>query len=121
MADLTIGEIGKVLQLNLVNLDQTVNPPQKTPLDLSTATAVSLLYAIANPNERPKAFVTKSMVINNAVNGVVKYVFQSGDLDKPPEMGKDGVFRYSVKVVFPTQTLYSNFDGQLTIKDDSVL
>ena len=121
MADLTIGEVGKVLQLDLVNVDQTVNPFQKVPLDLTAATEVDLLYAIASPKEKPKTFTKVQMVISNAPNGIVKYVFQNGDLVKPPEMGKDGVFRYAVKVTFPTQILYSNYDGQLTIKDDSVL
>lgn len=122
MADLTIGEIGKVLQLNLVSIDSTVNPPVTSPLDLTTATGVDLLYAVAYPTERPKSFTQKAMVISDAINGVVKYTFVSGDLDKPPEMDKYGVFRYGVRVHFPGGVLLkSNFDGQLTIKDDNIL
>jgi hypothetical protein len=123
VADLTIGEIGKQLKFSLVTTDYTQSPPAQIPLDLTTATSVQLLYAITNPTNPPKAPTTKSMVVGSPpTSGVVTYTFGAGDLTQPPEMGKNGVFRFAIKVNFPASVLlYSNFDGQLSIKEDVTL
>ncbi len=122
MADLTIGEVGIVLQLNLTFLDETVQPPVQKTLDLTNGT-ITLLFAIADSNSLPKVPISKIMsILGPPANGVAQYVFQSGDLVKPPDMSKFGVFRFSVKVVYPDGTiLFAVEDGQLTIKDDSVI
>ena len=122
MADLTIGEVGNTLQLNLINVDETQSPPVSTPLNLTGAT-VQLTFVIAEQNSKPLApSQTRPMSITNSPGGIVQYVFVASDLVKPPTMGKDGVFRYSVKVTFNTGLiLISAFDGKLSIKDDSVL
>jgi len=124
MADLTTGEVGKILQLNLVNVDQTQNPPVQSALDLTNASIVNLLYVITDSQGKPKSpVITKQMsVIGAPTLGVVQYVFQTNDLSAPPEMGKQGVFRYSVQVQFSGGAiLYAVIDGQLTIKNDGVL
>jgi hypothetical protein len=121
MADLTIGEVGIILQATLQSVDNTTIPPTIGPLDLTGAT-ITLLFAIADTNERPKAPRTVLMSIVDAPNGVVQYVFQAGDLVQPPEMGKFGVFRYSIKVVYPSgKILYTDTNGLLTIKGDAQL
>lgn len=126
MSDLTVGEIGKVLQLNLVTTDYTQNPPAQVPLDLTSATSVQLVYVITSPNSPVKAptpATTKNMtIVSPPTLGIVSYTFQSGDLAQPPEMGKNGVFRFSIKVTFASGSiLYSNSDGQLTVKEDATL
>jgi hypothetical protein len=123
MADLTTNEIGKVLQLNLVNVDTTQSPPVQSPLNLSSATQVQLSFCLADQNEKPKApSRTVPMTIVNPVGGIVQYAFATNDLAKPGDMGKYGVFRYSVQVTFSNGTiLVSAFDGKLTVKDDSQL
>ena len=123
MADLTVGEIGKILQLNLVNVDQTQSPPVTSPLNLSGATQVQLSWVITDMNEKPLAPSKQvNMNITNALGGIVQYSFIAGDLVKAPTMGKNGVFRYSVQVTFNTgAVLISAQDGKLSIKDDSVL
>lgn len=123
MADLTIGEVGKQLQFSLTTTDFTQNPPAQIPLDLTTATSVQLLYAITTPNGPPKAPVTKTMTIASPPTaGIVTYIFTGTDLAAPPEMGKNGIFRFAIKVNFPSSVvLYSNFDGSLTIKSDATL
>ena len=123
MSDLTVGEIKKVLQVNLFTVDETQNPPVQVPLDLTTALSVILTWVITPPVEKPAAVTdTVQMQVTDAVNGIVQYVFQSGDLDKPSNMGKYGQFRFSIQVNFSDGTvLITNEDGQLTIKDDSVL
>jgi len=121
MADLTIGEIGNILQVNLVTVDSTQTPPVQTPLDVTGAT-VTLLYAITAPNNPPKAPTLVTMAIINSTGGVVQYVFKFGDLAKPSEMGKNGVFRFSIRITYPNgNVLQTAVDGQLTIKDDSLL
>lgn len=124
MSDLTIGEVGKVLQLNLINVDTTQVPPVNSPLDLTGAN-VFLSWIITAPGAKPPApptAVNKAMTIINATGGVVQYTFASNDLVAPGSMGKNGLFKFSVKVQYPPSvTLYSALDGQLTIKDDSVL
>lgn len=123
MADLTIGEVGNTLQLNLINVDQSTSPPTSSPLDLSGATQVQLSFVITNVKSKPQApALTRNMTIVNAPGGIVQYVFVSNDLVAPLNMGKDGVFRYSVKVTFNTgMILISAEDGQLTIKNDATL
>lgn len=123
MADLTIGEVGKQLQFTLMTADYTTSPPTQIPLDLTTATSVQLLYAITNSSGPPKSPTTKTMTIASPpTSGVVTYTFASGDLAQPAEMGKNGVFRFSIKVNFPgSSVLYSNFDGVLSIKQDATL
>lgn len=123
MADLSVGEIGKVLQLNLVNIDQTQSPPVSSPLNLSGATQVQLSFTIADQRGRPQAPTKQvNMTITNSLGGIVQYVFVAGDLVRPPSMGKYGVFRYSVQVTFNTGiVLVSAEDGILSVKDDSVL
>lgn len=123
MADLTVGEINKVLQVSLFMVDETQNPPENVPLDLTSALSVNLRWVIANSKQPPTAPTSSvQMQVTDAVNGIAQYSFQSGDLAKPVNMGKFGVFRYSVQVVFSDGTvLFSNDDGLLTIKDDSVL
>ena len=122
MADLTIGEIGVVLQVTLQSLDSSQNPPVQIPLDLTGAT-VTLLYVLSSPNEKPKTPVSRNMtIVGTPTAGVVKYTFASNDLVAPPEVSKNGVFRYSIKIVFPSGTVfYTNEDAQLTVKDDSSL
>jgi len=125
MAELSIGEVGKTLQLNLINIDQTQAPPGSTPLDL-TGASVYLSWLItasgAQPPAAPSAANKQMLVIPPATAGVVQYSFVSGDLVNPGNMGKYGLFKFSVKVVFAGgQTIYSALDGLLTIKDDSVL
>lgn len=124
MADLTIGEVGKVLQLNLVNVDQTVNPNVQNPLDLTSATSVQIKWLICDQGSVPLApSATKTMtIVGSPVNGIVNYTFLAGDLVAPLGMGKDGVFRYTVVVNFPAGgVLYPVIDGKLTIKNDAVL
>jgi hypothetical protein len=124
MADLTVGEIGKVLQLNLVDIDQTQSPPASIPLDLTNAQSVFLFWsitAIAAPPTPPGSPRSMS-IVGPAVNGVVSYAFLAGDLAAPPGMGKTGQFRFSVKVLFTnSNVLYPAYDGLLSIKDDSIL
>lgn len=123
MADLTVGEVAKVLQLNLVNIDQTQTPNVQNPLDLTNATAVSLIYVITDSQGKPKSpVITKPMSIVNAAQGIVQYSFAANDLAATPEMSKYGVFRYSVKVTYSNgQILFAIQDGTLTIKNDAVL
>lgn len=123
MADLTIGEVGKQLQFTLKTTDFTQNPPALIPLDLTTATGVQLLYAITNPTGPPKAPQSKNMtIVNPPTSGVVSYTFTGTDLMQPPEMGKNGVFRFAIKVTFPSSAVFfSNFDGTLSIKSDALL
>lgn len=125
MADLTINEIGKVLQLNLINIDQTVSPPASGALDLTNADVVNLIYAITPPGTVPPTsnLTTKSMtILNPRTNGIVQYTFAQGDLVAPKNMGKEGLFKYTVQVHFPGgNQLYAALDGKLSIKDDSIL
>ena len=124
MADLTIGEVGKVLRLNLKTIDKTVSPPATIPLNLTAVTSVQLLFRIASPNSQPNtSIVVRQMVIVDVLGGIVEYAFQLSDLIKPPDMSKFGVFRFAVKVMFEgdVEILYADDDGQLTIKDDSIL
>lgn len=123
MAELTIGEVGKALQLNLTYVDQTVNPPVQKPLDLTSASTIVLLYCITEIKNGPKATISRNMtVLNPATAGIVQYVFIAGDLVKPVEMSKYGHFRYSVQVTLLDGTiLYPTNDMLLGIKDDSVL
>jgi hypothetical protein len=125
MADLTIGEVGKILQLNLINVDQTVSPYVCTPLDLTNATEVDLIYVIVGPGAQQPAppFKTVPMIVlNPKTNGIVQYSFVFGDLVAPKNMGKNGLFKYTVEVKSaPNNVLYAALDGQLTIKDDSIL
>lgn len=125
MSDLTIGEVGKQLVVSLYTYDYTQTPPAKVALNLVGAT-VTLAWVIVDNSNPPIAPTrTVQMIITDAVNGVVSYTFQSGDLVKPASssMGKNGVFRFFIEAVFPggSKTLFTNTDGLLTIKDDSVL
>lgn len=124
MADLTIGEVNKVLRLNCTSIDQTVNPPVQSPLDLTGAT-IALIWVITSSTQaKPEApITTKAMTIVGAPTaGVCQYIFQAGDLAKPAEMKKTGQFRYTVKVTYGDGSVfYSRFDGKLDIKDDSTL
>ena len=54
MSDLTLGEVGKQLIVALYTIDQTQNPPAQVPLNLTNA-AVTLQWAISDPNYRTKA------------------------------------------------------------------
>ena len=123
MADLTIGEVGKVLRLNLYQIDATQNPPVKIPLDLTLVDEVLLDWAISPPGQQPANStneVTMS-VVDPPTSGIVEYGFISGDLVKPANMGRDGLFWYSVSVLFDNGTnLISNFDGKLTIKREFI-
>ena len=123
MADLTFGEVGKVIQFNLQNIDPTQNPPVVSPLNLLAATEIDWLYNLSSLNEKPESPVTSvKMQIIDPVNGVVQYTLKAGDLTKPSNIGKVGVVRWAVKVTFSSgEILYSNFDGQFSIKDDSQL
>ena len=123
MADLTIGEVGNVLQLNLVSIDQTQSPPARIPLDLTNATQVRLSWVIVDQTAQPQPPSNNvNMQITNAPVGVVQYTFLPGDLVKPPTMSKNGLFRFTVKVTFSTGViLIAAQDGLLTIKDDAVL
>lgn len=124
MADLTIGEQGKVLQLNLINIDQTQVPPVSSPLDLTNAQTVFLYWSITPIGAPPTPPISpKTMtIIGPPANGVVQYIFQPSDLVAPAGMGKTGQFRFTVKVQFTnSEILYPAFDGLLSIKDDSIL
>jgi hypothetical protein len=124
MADLTVGEIGKVLQLNLVDIDQTKTPPASIPLDLTNAQSVFLLWSITPINAPPTApgSPRNMSIVGSPANGVVSYAFVVNDLVAPAGMGKNGQFRFSVKVLFTnSNVLYPAMDGLLSIKDDSVL
>jgi hypothetical protein len=124
MADLTIGEIGKTLQLNLSFVDQTQNPPVQSPLDLTNVSSVALSFVITDISAKPSPPVkTVQMTINSpATAGIVQYIFLAGDLAKPSNMGKNGVFRYSVEVTYANGNILNpSNDGLLSIKDDSVL
>jgi len=121
MADLTIGDIGNSLVINLVCLDSSVSPPAQIPLDLTDATAVNLLFTITAPGYPAKVPKTVAMsIVGSPTNGQVQYVFQSGDLAAPPEMGKNGVFRFSIQIQFQNgNVLYTDSDGLLSIKNDA--
>lgn len=121
--DLTFGEVGKIVQLSLINVDPTTNPPVQTPLDLTTATKVELIYNLLASKENPKTNpTTKQMNIVFPSGGIVQYKFVSTDLDKPPEIGKTGKMVFTVKVTFNDgRILYSNTNGEFTAKDDSIL
>lgn len=124
MADLTFGEVGKVIQFNLIDIDPTQSPPVELPLDLTNASEVDWIYSPASTNEKPNTFniTTVKMQIVNATGGIVQYALKAGDLPKPPDVGKNGVVRWCVKVTFNNGViLFSNFDGQFTVKDDSQL
>lgn len=125
MADLTVNDIGATLQVQLMALDASQNPSVQTPLDLTNAVSIQLSYLITDPTSTVPATPTKTVsmgILGSAVNGNVFYVFQSGDLAKPPNMGKNGVFKYTIVVTFAGgSVLHINQDQQLTIKDDSVL
>lgn len=122
MADLTIGEVGVVLQCQLVSVNNSVNPPAQVPLDLTGASSIVFSFVITDPNARPQTPVTRSMLIVDAPNGVVQYTFVSGDLVLPANMTKNGVVRYSIEIEYSNGNLFvTNEDGLLTIKDDSVL
>jgi len=123
MADLTCGEIGKVFQANCVQVDQTQNPPVISPMDLTNASSVLLLYVITDSQGKFKtSIVSKTMTVTNPTGGIAQYTFLAGDLTAPAEMGKYGVFRYSIQVNFSGgAVLYGVIDGQLTIKNDSEL
>jgi hypothetical protein len=125
MADLTLGEVGKQLVINLYKIDNTVSPPAQVPLNLTGAT-VTLSWIITDPNSQPlKPTNIVTMTILDPINGIVSYTFQAGDLVKSPAstMGKNGAFRFSVLATFPggSTILYTNNDGLLAIKDDSIL
>lgn len=122
MADLTIGEVGVILQVQLLALNTAANPPTTTPLDLTGAT-VTLSYVITNQNAPPQSPLTvRNMLIFDAPNGIVQYTFQSGDLVRPPNMAKFGAFRYSIKATYlGGNILVTAYDGILSIKDDSQL
>lgn len=125
MADLTIGEIGIVVQQQLMAQDLTQSPPVQTPLDLTNAQKVEMLFFIGPPNYSPPQPPVKTVlmgILSPPSSGTVFYSFQSGDLSKPSNMGKNGVFKYAIRVTFNNgNVFYTNFDGQFTIKDDSVL
>jgi hypothetical protein len=124
MADLTFGEVGKIIQFNLINNDPTQSPPTSLPMDLTNATEVDWIYSPAASSEKPNTIniTVAKMSIVNALGGVVQYALKVGDLPKPPDVGKTGVIRWCVKVTFNNGViLFSNFDGQFTIKDDSQL
>jgi hypothetical protein len=122
MADLTFGEVGKIVQLDLINIDPTVSPPAQTPLDLTNATLVHFLYRITNANNKPSSPIfTKQMTVIFPTLGIAQYQWKTGDLVNNPNVGKYGVLRYAVRVTYNDGTiLYSNLDGQFTIKDDSI-
>lgn len=121
MSDLTIGEVGVVLQVTLMAVDNSVSPPAQNPMNLTGAT-VNLLFVIASSSsEPPKSPTSKVMTIVDAVNGIVSYAFASGDLIKPPEMGKNGVFRYTIQINIGGNIFYTATDAQLSIKDESSL
>lgn len=125
MSDLTIGDIGVTLQEQLLALDITQTPPTSIPLDLTAVQKVELLFLIVPPNSNPPQVPTKTVlmgILGDPKNGTVFYDFQSTDLVKPSAMGKDGVFKYAIRVTFNNGDIfYSNTDGQLTIKSDDVL
>lgn len=123
MAQLTIGEIGKVLQLNLTLVDQTVSPPIQKALDLTNVASVFLLYTISDVKGQQNTPTPRQMsIIGSPTLGVVQYAFALGDLVRPSNMGKNGVFRYSVQVNYTNGTvLYPTDDGKIAIKDDSVI
>jgi len=125
MSDLTLGEVGKQLVVSLYTLDYATSPPSQVPLNLTGAT-VSLEWAIVDPNSQPvPPQSTVGMTIVSATGGIVSYTFAAGDLQKPSSstMSKNGVFRFAIKATFPggSQILFTNNDGLLTIKDDSIL
>lgn len=123
MADLTIGEVGKQLQFSLTTTDFTQTPPAQIPLDLTNASSVQLLFAVTSPNGPPKAPKTVNMtIVGSPTAGIVSYTFIGTDLVQPAEMGKNGVFRFAVKVNFPSSIVFfSNFDGSLSVKSDATL
>ena len=125
MSDLTIGDVGIALQVQLMSQDLTQSPPAQVPLDLTNAQKVELLFSIQSPTsitpQAPSNTVLMG-ILGIPSNGTVFYVFQAGDLVKPPGMGKNGVLKYTIRVTFNNgNVLYTNLDGQFTIKDDSVL
>jgi hypothetical protein len=125
MSDLTIGDVGVTLQEQLLGQDLTQDPPVQTPLDLTNAQKVELLFLIVPPNSTPPQPPVKTVlmsILSPPTNGVVFYSFQAGDLVAPLGMGKNGVFKFSIRVTFNNGNIfYTNIDGQFSIKDDSVL
>lgn len=124
MSDLTIGDT-PTFQVQLLAVDQSKNPPSSTPLDLTNATQVQLSWLITSPESPLQQQPTKTApmgIVGNPTSGTVFYDFLPGDLVKPANMGKNGVFRYFVRVTFNNgMVLTTSSDGQLTIKDDSIL
>src|SRR5713101_1353251 len=96
--DLTIGEVKKILQLTLQDVNSSVSPPVVAPLNLMGAT-VTLQYAVGTLYR--ETVVERTMVIVDAPNGVVQYTFVSGDLVKPADFGTTGQFQFVVKVTYP--------------------
>lgn len=124
MSDLTIGDVGVTFQVQLLGTDLSQNPPTSVPLDLTNAQKIELMFLITNPQSffQPPSNTVLMGIVGSPINGTVFYDFQPGDLVKPANMSKDGVFKYSIKVTFNNgDVLHTSLDGQLTIKDDSVL
>lgn len=117
MADLTIGEVGVALNLTLNSLDNSQDPPVSTPLNLTNATAVTLIFTIGLVGGS-QAVIQRAMTVLNATAGQVQYIFQAGDLVKPGNFSISGKFYYSVKVQFSSGAiLYSENNDSLIIKD----
>jgi len=114
MFDLTIGELGKVLKLNLLNIDQTVSPPVSSPLNL-TGAAVILQFTIGELFG--EQITERAMTIVDPINGIVSYVFQPGDLVAPSDFNRTGKFQFVIKITFPGGiVLFSGDITTLTIK-----
>jgi hypothetical protein len=119
MFDITTGEIGKVLRLNLTVVDESQDPPVSTPLVLSNASAVTLQYAFGSIFRPIGELQQKPMSIMDSLNGVVQYTFEEGDLDAPSGFPNTGKIEYVIKVQFTDGTVeYSSDIGVLTVKEE---
>src|SRR3972149_3342641 len=105
MFDITEGEVGKILRINLRTIDNSQNPPAVAPLDLTGATSVTLQYAWGKLSQPIGSIKEKAMSVMDAVNGVVQYVFASTDLDAPGGFSFTGEIEYTTKVVYPTKVV----------------
>lgn len=116
--DITTGEIGKVIRLNLEVIDESQNPPATVPLLLTNAASVTLQYAFGSIFVPVGTLKQVAMSIVDAINGIVQYVTVTGDLDAPAGFPFTGKIEYAVKVVFNDGSQeYSSDIGVFLVKE----
>lgn len=117
MFDITTGEVGKVIRLNLQAVDESTDPPTNVPLNLTNASAVILQFAFGGIYRPIGNLKQVPMSITNALGGIVSYVTVAGDLDAPAGFQDTGEIKYVVKVTFSDGSLeYSSDIGTFTVK-----